>query len=86
MGWKDKEMEANGEWKIKQSEFNGYAKSQFDSIHETLHEIKEVLKKQDIECGENANNISLMKGQITVYAVVIAIVVSAIVSIFTGMI
>ena len=86
MGWKEKEVEANGEWKLKQTEFMGYSKAQFDAIHETLKDMKEQIEKQNVSCAKNNSKIENLKGQITVYAMLVAAGISIIVSIITGMI
>ena len=41
MSWMEKQTEANGEWKLKQTEFYGYVKAKLDDIHEDIHDLKE---------------------------------------------
>lgn len=43
-GWRAKESEANGEWRIKSAEFYGYAKEKLDNMHADMIEAKKQYK------------------------------------------
>lgn len=85
MGWEDKQIEANGEWRIKQSELNGYVKAQFDSIHESLKRVESKIDFTGSMCFKNQNDISSLKAQAAVVGVMGGAIVSGIVSIFAAL-
>ena len=77
-GWKEKLPEANGEWRIKDAEFKGYSKSQFDALHESLYKIDRLIESNIEKCNKNSNDISSLRAQSAMISVVFASVVAGV--------
>ena len=77
MGWEDKLPEANGEWRIKDAEFKGYAKAQFDSVHDSLLKLERKIDKGTIKCDKNTIDITSLKAQAAMISLVTGAVISA---------
>lgn len=86
MVWEKQSVDTNGDWKLKQSELNGYIKSQFDSIHDSLEKIEKKLDKTIDITNCNSMDISNMKAQAAMIATLSSLVVGSIVAFFFNII
>jgi len=80
MGWEEKILEANGEWRIKDAEFKGYTKAQFDAIHETLGKIESNLDCATVKSDKNSVDISSLRAQAISFSVFFAACISGVVA------
>ena len=84
--WRTKELAANGEWRIADAEFKGYVKARLDEVKRDIGELKIHIKDNDISNSKNTVDISYIKGQAAVLAIIASAVVSIIVAVLTKII
>jgi len=55
-------IKTNGEWKVKQAEFQGFVKASLEAIKEDITETKIRLEATHDLCHKNSNKLARLKG------------------------